>query len=156
MPGEVKREEAMLYAAAIANGVGAGELAAAMLGGLVISTSPPLLLWSGLFSTPFSLFSLLLPSAETVAESSVDVASGFGLGGAVHRGTSQTVPVKLLSVNPPFVHLRHGLPERSRARRPALMAPWFALGPSLCAAPAPLALPPSTRVPSSLRSSISV
>ena len=31
------------------------------------------------------------------------------------------------------LHLRHGLPLRSRARRPALMAPVLALGPSLWA-----------------------
>lgn len=74
-----------------------------------------------------SLFSLLLPAAETAAEaeadSSVTTGSGSGLGGAVHRGISHTVPVKLLSLKPPFAHFRQGLPERSRARRPAFMAP---------------------------------
>lgn len=60
-------------------------------------------------------------------------------------------PVKLLSVKDPLAHLRHGLPERSSARSPALMAPWLALGPSLCAerpAPRPVAVP--SMVPSSL------
>lgn len=43
----------------------------------------------------------------------------------------QTTPVKLLSWNGLRSHLRHGAPVRSRARRPALIAPWLALGPSL-------------------------
>jgi len=116
-----------------------------MLGTLCISTSPPLMLLSLLFGS-FSLFSLLLPSADTVVDDSW-VDSRLILGGAVHRGISQTTPVKLLSRKPPLVHFRHGLPDRSRARRPALMAPWFALGPSLCAA-APAGL--GSMVPSSL------
>jgi hypothetical protein len=81
----------------------------------------------------FSLFSLvLLSAAEAAAESSI-VDSGAFLGGASQRGISQTTPVKLFSLKPPFCHLRHGLPDRSRARRPALIAPWLALGPSLWA-----------------------
>jgi hypothetical protein len=141
----------------MANGAGAGELAAAGLGtALCISTSmllplPGSLLLLSLLVTPFSLFSLLLPSAETTAGSS-DGTSGLGLGGAFHRGTSQATPVKLLSWKPPLAHFRQGFPDRSRARRPALMAPWLALGPSLCAA-VPLVFPPSTRVPSSLQDS---
>lgn len=50
--------------------------------------------------------------------------------GARHVGTVQLMPVKLLSWKPFFSHRRQGLPDRSRARRPALMAPWLALGPS--------------------------
>ncbi len=100
---------------------------------LVMSTSAaPLLLFS-LFSLSIwllSLFSLLLSPEEDPAES----PSIFCFGGAVHRGISQTTPVKLFSVKLPFDHLRHGLPVRSRARRPALIAPWLALGPSLWAA----------------------
>lgn len=97
---------------------GARELPMAWLGALAISTSIPLLLLS-LSSWLLSLFSLLLsPEAG-----SSDLASGFGLGGAVQRGSSQTTPVKLLTVNPPFFHLRQGLPDRSRALKPALMAP---------------------------------
>ncbi len=101
-------------------GIGAGELAL-MLGALCISTSPPLLLLS-LLTCSFSLFSLLLPSTEADADSSA-AGSGLGLGGAVQRGISQTTPVKLFSRNPPLAHFRQGFPERSRARRPALMAP---------------------------------
>lgn len=55
-------------------------------------------------------------------------------------------PVKVFSVNEPLDHLRHGAPERSRARRPALMAPSFAFGPRFGAA---LVIVPSV-VPSSL------
>lgn len=109
---------------------------------LCISTSTALLplLLASLFAWPFSLFSLVLLSAEAPVEPSVEV-SGTILGGAVQRGISQMTPVKLFIRKPPRDHLRQGLPDRSRARRPALMAPWLALGPSLCAAPAPFALP---------------
>lgn len=113
---------------------GAGD-EALTLGALRISTSPPALLWLllALFSPwPFSLFSLLLPSAESAGVSS-DSFSDF-LGGAVQREISHTTPVKLFNVKPPLAHLRQGLPDRSKARRPALMAPWFALGPSFWAA----------------------
>lgn len=125
-------------AAATGAGAGAGD-EALRLGMLCISTSPPfspptLLLAVLLFSWPFSsLFSLLLLSAESAGVSS-ESPSPLGLGGAVHRLISQTTPVKLLSVKLPLAHLRHGFPDRSRARRPALMAPWLAFGPSLCAA----------------------
>src|SRR5436190_573720 len=126
---------------------GAGELAAAMLGTLCISTSTPLWLASLLTWLLSSLFSLLLLSAEIGVESSAE-DSGRSLGGAVQRGISQTTPVKLFTTKLPLVHFRHGLPVRSSARRPALIAPWFALGPSLWATrPAPR--PPSI-VPSSL------
>lgn len=54
--------------------------------------------------------------------------------GARQVGISQTMPVKLLIRNTLFSHLRQGLPLRSSARRPALIAPWLALGPSLCPA----------------------
>lgn len=114
---------------AVATAMGAGD-EVWMLGALCISTSGPLLLLEMLLSLPdmllasfpFSLFSLLLPSAEGAAESSVP-DSGTVRGGAVHRGISQATPVKLLSLKPPLAHFRQGLPERSRARRPALMAP---------------------------------
>lgn len=43
------------------------------------------------------------------------------------------MPVNDLMENPPRAHLRQGAPERSSARRPAFMAPWLALGPSLWA-----------------------
>jgi hypothetical protein len=112
---------------------GAGELALSLLLALLPSSrsAPPLLF--SLFSLAIwllYLFSLLLsPDAE-----SPDVPSALTFGGAVQRGISQTTPVKLLSVKLPFCHLRQGLPDRSRARRPALIAPWLAFGPSLWAA----------------------
>lgn len=101
--------------------MGAGD-DAFRLGTLRISTSAPLLL-ALLASAPFSLFSLLLLlSAEGAPESPL-LGSGPFLGGAVHREISHTTPVKLLRTKPPRAHLRHGFPDLSRARRPALMAP---------------------------------
>ena len=41
------------------------------------------------------------------------------------------MPVKLFRWKPLRSHFLHGLPDRSRARSPALMAPVLALGPSL-------------------------
>lgn len=46
-------------------------------------------------------------------------------------GSSHAWPVKLLRVKPFFSHLRHGVPDLSRARRFALMKPVLAFGPSL-------------------------
>lgn len=40
-----------------------------------------------------------------------------------HDGMSQATPVKLLTENGLRLHLRHGFPDLSRARRPALIAP---------------------------------
>lgn len=131
--------------------MGAGE-EALTLGALCTSASPPLLLLLPLLATwPSSLFSLplLLSAAEGAPESSV--VDSEGLGGAVQRGISQTTPVKVLRVKPPLAHRRQGLPLRSRARRPALMAPWLALGPSLCAPAARFAAFVWSMVPSSLR-----
>lgn len=123
--------------------MGAGDEAWA-LAALCISASAPLLLLTALVSAAAaSLFSLpLLSSAEGTVDSSAvaAAASASGLGGAVHRGISQTTPVKVLRRKPPLAHLRHGLPERSRARRPALMAPRLALGPSLWGPPPPFVL----------------
>jgi hypothetical protein len=94
-----------------------------------ISRSGPLLLFS-LSIWLLSLFSLLLsPDADPS-----ELPSAVIFGGAVQRGNSHTTPVKLFILKDPFCHLRHGLPDRSRARKPALIAPWFAFGPSLCAA----------------------
>lgn len=125
----------------MATRMGAGD-EALTLATLRTSLSPPLLLLLMLFgSTPFSLFSLLLLlSAEAVAAADSSApSSGIGFGGAVQRWTSHTTPVKLFSVKPPLFHFRQGFPDLSRARSPALMAPWFALGPSLCAPAALLA-----------------
>lgn len=130
---KVYAEAAITWAVGVESGraEGAGELTL-LLAVLRNSMSAPPVLFS-LFSLSIwllSLFSLLLsPDAE-----SPEVFSVLSLGGAVQRGISQLTPVKLFSLKLPFCHLRHGLPVRSRARRPALIAPWFALGPSLCAA----------------------
>lgn len=131
---QVNRRGKAHYEAA-ATAAGAGE-EACTLATLRISASPPALLALALFSSfAVPLFSLLLPSADSSAplESASPFSSAF-LGGAVHRGISQLTPVKVLRAKPPFDHLRQGFPDRSRARRPALIAPWLALGPSFWAA----------------------
>lgn len=66
--------------------------------------------------------------------------------GAFQECRAQVAPVKDLSWRPFFSQRLQGLPERSRARSPALIAPVLALGPSLCAAalPAALAAPPTS------------
>lgn len=84
-----------------------------------MSTSGPLLLFS-LAIWLLSLFSLLL---SPDAEPSELPRTTIGLDGAVQRGSSQVTPVKLLILKEPLCHFRHGLPDRSRARRPALIAP---------------------------------
>lgn len=57
---------------------------------------------------------------------------------AAYVPAAHAYPVKLLTLKPVFCHFRVGLPVLSRARRQALMAPWFAFGPSLGAAGAAL------------------
>ena len=52
--------------------------------------------------------------------------------GAFHDGMPHIAPVKDFNCIGLRSQRRQGLPERSRARRPALMAPVFAFGPSLC------------------------
>jgi hypothetical protein len=127
---------------------GAGELAMLTL---AISMSPVTLALFSLGTAVLSLFSLLLASPSCSASG---LPATLDLVGAFHRGISHMAPVKLLMLKPVFCHLRQGVPDRSRARRPALIAPWFALGPSLWAVN-PLMLfgvPLGSMVPSSLRS----
>ena len=130
--------------------IGAGELA----GGVdMLGLSPALL--SMAISLPFGLASLLLCcEMPFVSLESPPLDIGAAFSPPFHDGNSQTTPVKLLTANDFLFHLRHGLPDLSRARRPALIAPWLALGPSLCAAPAPLVttglVPVWSMVPSSL------
>lgn len=47
----------------------------------------------------------------------------FGFFGARHDLICQVTPVNVLMQKPLFAHFRHGLPVRSRARSPALIAP---------------------------------
>lgn len=109
---------------------GAGELSTAMASPPALS-APPLLL--SLATALLSLTSLL-PPVES------DLTSP-GNSGARQLGMFQCVPVKDFSWRPFRSHLRQGLPLRSSARRPALMAPVLALGPSLCAGTVVLLLP---------------
>ena len=129
---------------------GAGELPA-WVGKGVTSPSPELL-----FSLPTALTLLLallsLSPVGVVPALPADVLSIFLAFGVRQVGTCQTTPVKLFSWKGLRSHLRHGFPVRSRARKPALMAPRLAFGPSLCVAAgaSPETRPVLSIVPSSL------
>lgn len=105
-----------------------------MSGGSGVATSP----LRPLFSLTALLSSLTFVSLEPVESLLTSSAKAELRAGAFHEGTSHTTPVKLRSLKPFFSHLRTlNLPVRSRARRPALIAPWFALGPSFWMGVAP-------------------
>lgn len=89
--------------------------------GLLFSLPPLLLLMSAL---------LWLLEVVELFEGSQSPSVVFVVG-ARQEGISQTTPVKVLRWKPDLAHLLHGLPVLSRARSPALIAPWLALGPSL-------------------------
>jgi hypothetical protein len=97
-----------------------------------ISASPVLLLFPSLSSPLLHLFSF--PSLSTfdwespLASPSLLIFVDLG---ARQVGSCQVIPVKLFICRPFFIHLRQGFPVRSRALSPALIAPWFAFGPSL-------------------------
>lgn len=76
------------------------------------------------------LSSLIFVSLEPVVSLLTSSAKMALLVGARQVGTSHTTPVKLRIWKPFFAHLRQGFPDRSRARRLALMVPILALGPS--------------------------
>lgn len=128
--------------------VGAGE--SVTLAGSGVRSPSPRLLFSLGAALPVWLALLSLSPFSTIPS----LASPLGLSdfcglGARQVGSSQTTPVKLFNWNGLRSHRRHGVPLRSRARRPALMAPWLALGPSLCVVGASLVV---STVPSSLKS----
>lgn len=119
-------------------GIGAGELAAGVDMIIGSAWSPALL--SMAVSLSFGLRSLLL--CWDISRVSLDSSplSCMRRSLPCQDGTSQTIPVKLFSWKALFCHLRQGFPDRSRARRPALIAPWLALGPNLWPViPAPIA-----------------
>ena len=106
---------------------GAGELAKPLSAdGTGVPASP----MAPLFSLMALLSSLILVSLEPVLSLLTSSEKTDDFLGARQLGTSQATPVKLRIWKPFFSHLRQGLPVRSRARRPALMAPMLALGPS--------------------------
>jgi hypothetical protein len=106
---------------------GAGELSSPFI--IVSPPSIPLLLCSlGRALLPIGFASL--EPVESLLTSPANVRS---LVGAFQEGMPHIMPVKDLIWMPLRSHLRQGLPLRSRARRPALMAPVLAFGPSLCA-----------------------
>ena len=104
----------------------------------VALASPPLLL----FSLPTMLLSFSgFASLEAVFSLLTSSLASCLRVGLIQVGISQETPVKLFSGKPRLFHRRHGFPVLSRARKPALMAPWLALGPSLwCDGPAPFGL----------------
>lgn len=111
----------------------------------VRSPSPELLFSLG---TPLAPWLVLL--SFSAASRTVSLVSPSTLGGLGVRqlGSCQRIPVKLFNWNGFRCHLRHGAPVRSSARRPALIAPVLALGPSLW--PAPPTLGCCSAAPSSL------
>lgn len=148
-PARVGERKAKGYHAAIAM-LGAGE-SAILVGSGVRSPSPRLLFSLGTVLPVWLALLSLSPFSVTTTPS---LASPLGMSvfrglGARQVGTSHMMPVKLFNWKDLRCHLRHGAPVRSRARRPALMAPWLAFGPSLCAEGMSLAV--STE-PSSLKS----
>jgi hypothetical protein len=126
---------------------GAGELAGSTTAGMGVSTSPPLLLFS-LATTLLSCVGLGASLDPLDSLFTSPAKSDWDRVGAVQVGDAHRTPVKLLTWNPFFAHRRHFLPVRSRARRLALMAPWFALGLILGADTGTLMpLTPSLRTP---------
>lgn len=94
----------------------------------VRSPSPELLFSLGTALVPLRTLLSLSPVSEAISLGWPDSSTLSGLGDR-QVGSCQTMPVKLFSCNGFFSHLRQGAPERSKARRPALMAPVLALGP---------------------------
>lgn len=122
--------------------------------GAGVFPSPPLLLFS-LMALLSSLTLVSLEPAESLFTSSEKAAARLG---ARQVAMDHCTPVKLLIWKPRFSHRLHGLPVRSRARRPALMAPWLAFGPSFGtgagAAKAPLARGSLTKSPLAMVSTL--
>lgn len=121
---------------------------------VIMVVSPWSPLW--LFSLGIALLPGGLSSLELSLFTSPLASMPLGRVGAFQELKAHVAPVKDLSCRPFFSQRRQGLPERSRALKPALMAPVLALGPSLWAAAlAALALPPvspeRSMVPSGLQ-----
>lgn len=73
----------------------------------------------------FTLGTALLKSGTSI----LSLSWGLDVPGVRHDGSSHMMPVKLRRCSDLRSHLRQAAPVRSRARRPALMAPVLALGP---------------------------
>lgn len=101
-------------------------------GGTGVKSPSPELLFS--LGTALALLLALLslsPASRTPSLVSLSpCSSSICTLGARHAGSCHWMPVKLFSCSGWRSHRRHGAPERSRARRPALIAPVLALGPS--------------------------
>lgn len=109
-----------------------------------MSPSPELLFSLGTALLPFIVsvpgavkvgFVSLSPLSRAVVVTVLPSAfSNFARACVFHDGSCQRIPVKDLKRSGCFSHLRQGAPVRSKARRPALMAPVLAFGPSRWAA----------------------
>jgi len=111
------------------SGVGAGELAAGVDKTIGSAWSPALL--SMAVSLSVGLRSLLLCWDTSLMSLNSSLFRDADFSFPFQDGISQMTPVKLFRWNGLRIHFRQGLPDRSSARKPALIAPWFALGPSL-------------------------
>lgn len=108
----------------------------------MISPSPELLFSLGTALLPFIVsvpgaVRVGFVSLSPLSKATVTVPStfsDFARACVFHDGSCHRIPVKLRRRSGCFSHLRQGAPVRSKARRPALMAPVLALGPSRCAA----------------------
>lgn len=119
----------------------------------VISPSPELLFSLGTALLPLAVsvpgalsrgFRSLSPLSSAATLASTELFD-FDRLGVRHEGSCHMIPVKLRSCRGLRSHLRHALPERSNARKPALMAPVLAFGPRRCAAGSFVASPSSLK-----------
>jgi len=99
---------------------GAGELAAGVDSAIDSGRGAGL---SSMATSLSGFMSLLLCMDTSLASLVLSLLSEVDLFPPFHEDISQTTPVKLLTVNALRSHLRHGLPDLSRARRPAFIAP---------------------------------
>ena len=108
--------------------------------GIPLGTLLVVLLLSLFFLLPLLLSFLLLSLLVLLSLSPVSpppslpslFSSIFCGLGVRQLGSCQAIPVKLFSCKGLRSHLRHGAPDRSKARNPALIAPVLAFGPNLC------------------------
>lgn len=128
-----------LFQAAIAI---AGDEGVTRFDGTGVSSPSPVLFSLGTALLPFIVsvpgavrvgFVSLSPLSKT-GVTVPSTFSDFANACVFQDGSCQRMPVKLFSRSGCFSHLRQGDPVRSRARRPAFIAPVLAFGPNRCAA----------------------
>lgn len=148
--GERGRENQYYNIAHAAMAIAGDEASTRFDGAGVTSPSPELLFSLGTALLPLTVSvpganpALVSLSPLSRAATLPSPFSGLAILWLRQVGSCQPTPVKLLRRRGCFSHFRHGAPERSNARRPALMAPVFAFGPSRWAAGTLPASPPSS------------